>query len=458
MLLKPTQLPERLYLRLQKQLGDQFYAFNQAMTTPAPSSIRLNPGKPTELFQRAEAIPWCAQGRYLETRPSFTLDPLFHAGAYYVQEASSMFLAHLLTKLIDLKRDLRVLDLSAAPGGKATLLQSLLSRDSLLVANEIISGRNKILGQNLMRWGGDNHIVTQSDPKIFQRLPGYFDVVLVDAPCSGEGLMRKEPTAIHEWSEQNVQLCASRQKRILGDVVPALAPGGFLIYSTCTFSETENEENMRWLQKSTDLDPVGIDIPADWGIQVLNTDLPGYRFYPHQVKGEGFFIAAFRKRAGESARQRASKSGTSKQRLESANSEDRHWLSSPDRYHFLTRDQHRIALPKTFRDDYQILSRNLRITHSGLNMGKIYHGQLKPAPELALSQALSSNLPSVELDRESALDFLAHSNFHLPENLKHGRYLVTHNGYGLGWINVLKTGQVRNNYPSAWRILQRHGK
>ncbi len=453
-----SQLPEPLRARLARQLGDQFEAFKTAMATPAPVSVRLNPGKPTGLFQDEEIVPWCDQGRYLPTRPSFTLDPLFHAGAYYVQEASSMFLSHALRELVDLNQDLRVLDLSAAPGGKATLLQSLISRDSLLVANEIISGRNKILGQTLNRWGSDNHIVTQSDPRYFHKLPAYFDVILVDAPCSGEGLMRKDPSAMNEWSEQHVELCAARQKRILADIVPALAPGGLLIYSTCTFAEAENEQNMSWLQTQTDLKAIEIEIPPTWGIQPANGDLPGYRFYPHHVRGEGFFLAAFRKSGAPGSKQSRLRFNSPRLRVESSTAEDQHWLKAPERYSFLTREQHRIALPTVFLDDYQLLSKHLRVTHSGLNMGKVYHGKLKPAPELALSQSLHQDLPTIELELDQALDYLAQINLSNFERPKSGRYLVCYTGFGLGWMNVLANGQIRNNYPVAWRILRRYGK
>ena len=192
----PMKLPVALETRLKKQLGHEFDNFISALGEPAPISIRLNPGKPTMHYSDLDPIAWSGQGRYLESRPRFTDDPLFHAGAYYVQEASSMFLEYVIKEIIDLEQDHRVLDLSAAPGGKATHLQALLSKDSLLVANEIITSRNKILRQNLARWGGDNYFVTQSDPKYFKKLSNFFDIIVVDAPCSGEGLMRKDPGAL----------------------------------------------------------------------------------------------------------------------------------------------------------------------------------------------------------------------------------------------------------------------
>ena len=450
------KLPPPLESRLRKQLGEEFEHFQSALREPPPISIRMNPGKPTHHYPSVDPIPWSREGRYLESRPRFTDDPLFHAGAYYVQEASSMFLEYVVEGVMDLKQDHRVLDLSAAPGGKATHLQSLLTKDSLLVANEIIGSRNKILRQNLVRWGGDNHFVTQSDPKYFKKLPNYFDLILVDAPCSGEGLMRKDPGAIGEWSEDNVTLCSRRQKRILADVVPSLSNGGILIYSTCTFSEVENEENMKWLEQESGLMPLPLDIPESWGIVRSGPERAGYRFYPHHTRGEGFFIAAFNK--ADSPSTPRIKKGKPGRFPELASPEDRKWLHSPDRYTFLTREEHRIAIPKILYEDYLTINRSLRITSSGLYMGKVYHGQLKPSPELALNQALSKDIQSIEFSVEEALDYLAHINKSHGHDYPSGYNLVVHNSYRLGWLHVLNTGQIRNKYPAAWRILQRHAK
>ncbi len=370
-----------------------------------------------------------------------------------------MFLGFMLNNIVDLTHNLRVLDLSAAPGGKSTLLQSILTPDSLLVVNEVIANRNKVLHQNMIRWGGDNHIVTQSDPRVFQKLSGFFDVILVDAPCSGEGMMRKEPSALSEWSQNNVELCSARQKRILADVLPALAGDGILIYSTCTFSPDENEENMRWLATESGLVPLALDIPETWGIQAGVPEQPGYRFYPHLVQGEGLFIAAFKNSHGlVPHQQKPGKKHKNAQapRTETANPEDKRWLATPDRYYFQTRDKHRVAFPKTIYQDVLTLAKVIRITHSGLNLGKVYHGELKPSPELALSQFISTTIPRIDLDQERALNYLAHYQFDLPKQIAPGRYLITHAGFGLGWLHVLQTGQIRNNYPSAWRILQRH--
>ncbi len=453
------ELPTPLNSRLREQLGNQFNSFTKALKSAAPTSIRTNPAKPTDQFAGCDQIPWCAQGGYLTQRPRFTSDPLFHAGSYYVQEASSMFLSHVVSQALDLDKDYRVLDISAAPGGKATLLQSLFSPDSLLVANEVIGSRNSILRHNMARWGGDNYVITQSDPKYFKKLPDFFDVIVVDAPCSGEGLIRKDPASVQEWSENNVMLCAARQKRILSDVLPSLKPGGILIYSTCTFSTAENEENVQWLSQEKSLTPLTIEFPETWGIHCEDVLNPGYRFYPHRVRGEGFFIAAFLKSgtAGGSVRKKK-KFRPPARSSEDATLDDSLWLDNPERYFFLTREKYRIAMPKVIYSDYLTLSRALRITSSGLNMGKVYHARLKPSAELALSQHLSSGCARIELSLEQGLDYLSHNSLRLDKSIREGFVLVCYQGHGLGWIHVLNNGQIRNKYPQTWRILQRYGR
>ena len=446
-------LPELFISRMRKQLDQDFEPFRSSLDTASPVSIRLNPAKPTNHLKMESPVPWCRESYYLSSRPKFTLDPLFHAGTYYVQEASSMAVGHALRSLLDLTQALKVLDLSAAPGGKSTLINSIISRDSVLVANEVISKRNSILQENLARWGYDNTIITRSDPKYFQKLPELFDLILVDAPCSGEGLFRKDPGARTEWSEDNVQLCAARQRRILADIFPSLAPGGLLMYSTCTFSEAENEENVKWLLDQSDLVPVSLDFPASWGVETQDSGFPGYRFYPHRVEGEGFYLAVLQRKSKHPASnhmQRSTNDGSS-----AANPEDGKWLQDPERYRFLTRDKHRYAIPQPLIPLYEMLEKVLRINSAGIHMGKLYPNGLQPAPELAFSIELSEAVPRLELDREAALDYLSHRQFAVDGDIPPSRYLLTHGSYGLGWINKLANGQVRNNYPAGWRILNR---
>src|SRR6186997_1110290 len=256
------------------------------------TSIRVNSSKKFEISNLKFQIPWAETGFYLETRPSFTFDPLFHAGCYYVQEASSMFLEQALKQTVDLSQPLKILDLCAAPGGKSTHILSLITKESLLVSNEVIRSRANILNDNINKWGCSNVLVTSNDPRDFQRLENYFDVIVVDAPCSGSGLFRRDPDAIEEWSEQNVALCSQRQQRILADVLPALKNGGVLVYSTCSYSKNEDEEICDWLISELKVESLKLKVEENWNI--VQSDV-GYRFWPDKIKGEGFFIACFRK-------------------------------------------------------------------------------------------------------------------------------------------------------------------
>jgi 16S rRNA C967 or C1407 C5-methylase (RsmB/RsmF family) len=289
-------LPQALLNSLEKAPGFNRNAFEAVHASEEQIvSIRKNPDKKAEPqpINIDSAVPWCPHGYYLKERPIFTADPLFHAGTYYVQEASSMFLWHILQSTIgNNTKNKKVLDLSAAPGGKSTLLLSYFS-DGLVVANEVIKSRANILVENITKWGTDHVVVTNNDPVHFQKLPAFFDVIVVDAPCSGSGLFRKDPQAIEEWSPEAVTLCSERQERILADILPALAENGLLIYSTCSYSVEENEFVADWLIDKMALEPVPISINNDWGI--IQTITNGFRFYPNQVKGEGFFAAVFRK-------------------------------------------------------------------------------------------------------------------------------------------------------------------
>jgi NOL1/NOP2/sun family putative RNA methylase len=299
---KKLLLPGALLQSLQHAPGFDEKAFTALhQSVDQVTSIRINKiknGQWTTGNEQYEPVPWSSTGYYLSQRPSFTLDPLFHAGAYYVQEASSMFLEQALKQSVDLSKPLKVLDLCAAPGGKSTLIQSLISKESLLVSNELIKSRVNVLSENITKWGADNVIVTNNDPQHFQRLQNYFDVIVVDAPCSGSGLFRKDPEAIKEWSENNVEHCCHRQKRILADVFPALKEGGVLIYSTCSYSIEEDEAIGDWMFEQLALGGLQLAIDDNWKIVKTVSEknkISGYRFYPDKLKGEGFFICVLRK-------------------------------------------------------------------------------------------------------------------------------------------------------------------
>ena len=292
-----VSLPDPFCRMIESQLGlEAAAALFESLQSEPPVSVRYNPYKLREGAERwgteQEVVPWCRYGRYLASRPQFTLDPLFHAGAYYVQEAASMFLEQIFRSVFDGQREaLRVLDLCAAPGGKTTLLSTLVGTKGVVVANEVIRSRATILADNVRRWGIGNTVVTSNDPAHFSAFHHVFDAVVVDAPCSGEGMFRKDPASRSEWSEQNVKLCAARQRRILEDVWDALRPEGILVYSTCTFNRLEDEENVAWLCERYDCTPVEIAVDPQWGIVCGEVQgIPTFRFFPGRTKSEGFFV------------------------------------------------------------------------------------------------------------------------------------------------------------------------
>ena len=290
------QLPSPFLQQIQADLGNETTLFLSALAENPPVSIRFNPRKQITHSQNhpiTQKIAWNTEGGYyLPERPVFTLDPAFHAGAYYVQEASSMFIAEALSQVVDFQQDITVLDLCAAPGGKTTLLASLISENSVLLANEVIKNRVDVLKENVVKWGYPNVFVSNHDSEDFQGLNGFFDVVVIDAPCSGEGLFRKDERAIGEWSPENVQNCAARQKRILTNAVKLLKPNGVLLYSTCTYNDFENSNNIDWLLQNFDYQEVKLALKPEWGITEKKH---GYQFYPHKTRGEGFYCCVLKK-------------------------------------------------------------------------------------------------------------------------------------------------------------------
>ncbi len=425
------------------------------------TSIRINPNKMMNgqwpmANHQLERIPWNENGYYLPQRPSFTLDPLFHAGAYYVQEASSMFLEEALRQTVDCTKPLRVLDLCAAPGGKSTLVQSVISPNSLLVSNEVIRTRVNVLAENITKWGAANVIVTNNDPADFQRLENYFDVIVVDAPCSGSGLFRKDPAAVEEWSEQNVNLCSQRQQRILADTMQSLKTGGVLIYSTCSYSAAEDEDIADWLVQNGQLSSLRFQLNASWNI--VETVSPhhncyGYRFYPDKLRGEGFFIAAFRKEqvagTGNTRKQK------NKQQKFPANEIDiiRPYLKDTAGFFFIKQNDEVIALPLEFENDLSIVQSALYIKKAGVKLGTIIRNELIPHHELAMSTIIADGVRRIEVDKATALQYLRRAVMELATDGT-GWALITHEQLPLGWIKILPH-RINNYYPAAWRILNK---
>lgn len=431
--LRVHQSPERITsVRLQIQkIADISEAFPQLETSP---------------------VPWAASGYYLSTRPSFTFDPYFHAGAYYVQEASSMFLEEAIRQTTD-GQPLKALDLCAAPGGKSTLMQGVLHPDSVLVANEVIKTRAALLADNITRWGAANVVVTNNDPRDFARLPGYFDLMVVDAPCSGSGLFRRDPAAIAEWSQDNVILCSQRQQRILADALPALKPGGTLIYSTCSYAVEEDEQIMDWLTENFELENIPLQLKPEW--QIVETasqrhHAKGYRFYPGQVKGEGFFIACFRKigAAGAPPKIKAVFSGLSKKETELVLP----WLQNGAETALMAHNGEAIVLTPPLAKEIPLLQKQLYIRKAGVKAGQLTAKELVPDHQLALSTCIRESLPAAELSPEQALRYLRKEDLVL-DNAAKGWNLMRFNGKNLGWAKVL-LNRVNNYYPKELRILK----
>ena len=464
------QIPRELIDSLELVKGFDQNSFIEAHTTSEQvTSIRINPGKSSRTlinvdshFPIEKKIPWTTHGYYLSHRPSFTLDPLIHAGVYYVQEASSMFLEQILKQTVDLSQPLKVLDLCAAPGGKSTLIQSLITDNSILVSNEVIKSRASVLQENIVKWGASNVIVTSSDPISFQRLENFFDVIVVDAPCSGSGLFRKDARAIDEWSEDNVHLCSQRQQRILADIYPALKKDGILIYSTCSYSEEEDECIADWLLDSFPLGSLQVSLDNNSDQReyegILETISKkhaafGYRFFPDKVKGEGFFIAAFRKLYGDDFRYRSQK----KVKLEKASRNEetivRPWLRKDTNVQLWKQGDLIFAFPTSLEKELlAIVASDLYIRMAGVIVGSIAGKDLVPHHALALSNLVNSEIVAIPLKKPEALQYLRKEEVKILFPHK-GWALIQYEGMNLGWVKILGN-RINNYYPKEWRILK----
>lgn len=447
-------LPEDFILRTRALLGDDFDLFEQALQADVPVSIRINASKQIPPPSSGIPVNWCETGYYLPQRLSFTFDPLFHAGAYYVQEASSMFLEQAIRRYVT-ERPVRCLDACAAPGGKSTHLASLLPEGSLLVSNEVIRSRSYILAENMQKWGTTHTLVTQNDPEEIGRLTHLFDVIVADVPCSGEGMFRKDTESAGEWSVANITLCAARQRRIIHDLWNALKPGGLLLYSTCTYNTEENEENIRYLVETFGADVLPIPVKEEWQITgPLKYSRPVYRFFPHKTKGEGFFLATLRK-PEEELREIRFKNKDKKEKnknIPSIPDNVRNWIQEPDRFAFERNGDTLQAFPATHYETFQLLANRLRIVSAGICLGEIKGKDVVPSPALALSTALKQDtFPQVELEWEEAVKYLKKEALVLPDGTAKGHVLVRHRGFPLGFVKNLGN-RANNLYPQEWRI------
>ncbi len=463
------------------------------------TSVRVNPlkevaaspntcvGMPEECFpdylpsEVEERVPWTRLGYYLKERPVFTLDPLFHAGAYYVQEASSMYMELAMTAIEKdfagrcigeelsgrgfFDHDIAALDLCAAPGGKSTHLASLLGKDSLLVSNEVIKSRSVVLADNIAKWGCDNVVVTNSDPADFGAFEEFFDLIVVDAPCSGEGLFRKEPEAVEEWSPANVELCAQRQQRILADIWPALKPGGYLVYSTCTYNKFENDGNLEWLQNK--ITSQLCTIASESG--VILTKGGGLQFVPGRVKGEGQFMAVVRKGGGWEPSQmfRGGAKPSNSRKNKDSKGKNQPQLEKgctylPDNYVKILQGDLVKAYRIELHEKIKYIEENLRVVLSGIAVANKKGKDYVPHADFALQGVMASmvatgtlpqGISAVEVSREDALRFLAKEPLVLP-GAPMGYVLLIYRGLGLGFVKNLGN-RTNNLLPMARRIRMR---
>ena len=422
-----TNLPEEFILQTRQLMGEErFNRYLEAFEEEAPVSIRVNPKMhrgtvpkhrgtvpcvssaadntgtvPSVQVSSVQKVPWCPEGYYLSERPQFTFDPLFHAGCYYVQEASSMFITHILRSIIGNLSPLNILDLCAAPGGKSTAAISVLPEGSTMVSNEPIPNRAQILLENITKWGYPNCTVTNNYPRDFRKAKAKFDIIICDVPCSGEGMFRKDPATIGEWSMQNVEKCWRLQREIVADAWECLNPGGILIYSTCTFNTKENEENVRYFMEEFDAEILDIPTEPSWNITgslLEGFDAPVYRFIPGITRGEGLFICALQKS-----------------------------------------EQHRGTVPCVSKERQRLN-----------NTGTVPSVLRQLTPDLP-----DGDFPTSDLSYPEALKYLRGEAIVLPSDTPKGIVTVTYKGFALGPAKNIGN-RANNLYPKPWRIKTTH--
>lgn len=458
------QLPQQFIDYTRNIMGaERFDKFLEGMDGPCPNTIRVNMLKvkdsedfvtsnakfPTVGRSILSAVPWCPDAYYLPERPNYTFDPLLHAGCYYVQEASSMFVAKVLAQYVD--TPVVMLDMCAAPGGKTTTAMGVLPEGSVVVSNEPVRLRANILAENVQKWGFANNIITNNYPHDYARSGLLFDVILCDVPCSGEGMFRKDDGAVDEWSVANVEKCRNLQRDIVTDAWNCLKAGGLLIYSTCTYNIKENEENVKWLSDEfgAELMPVGVE--NDWNITgslLSGFDSPVYRFIPGISRGEGLFMAVLRKPFSDT--------GKSGRRVKPVRMKlakfPQQWISNQEFYNIYQHNDRFVAVHKQMEGIYAAVSAFLNIVHAGITLGEQKGKDIIPQQSLALSTALLRDaFPAVELTYEQAIAYLRKETVILDSCIPRGFVLVTYKNIPLGFVKNIGN-RTNNLYPQEWKI------
>ncbi len=463
-------LPPDFTARTRALMGEQlFKTFSEALEEDAPVSIRVNPFKIGQgrglPIPSATPVPWCSEGWYLEQRPLFTFDPLLHAGCYYVQEAASMMVSHVVRLLVH--EPVMALDLCAAPGGKSTAVRAAMPEGSLLMSNEPIKTRAQILAENVQKFGHPDMMVTNNYPKDYPKSGLSFDLIIADVPCSGEGMFRKDAGAVAEWSIQNVQQCWRLQRSIVQDIWPVLRPGGLLVYSTCTFNTEENEDNVAWIAQELGAEVLDIPTTPDWHITpALKGRHPAMRFIPGKTKGEGLFMAVLRKdgegesvwtqlmKNGQSHAKKKKKNKPKVQKKPTNNIDLTQWMQGD----YAIREYHGnyLAIPQDWLSVYDCATAALRLLHAGIVVGTVKGNEVVPHQSLALStKLLSDAFPRVSVDYPTAISYLRREAVSLPQGAPRGIILLEYKGHALGFVKNIGN-RANNLYPVEWKIKSSH--
>ncbi len=452
-------------------MGEELFGkYLKGLEEDAPTSIRLNPFKcpagtdiNPAVSENVEEVPWCpSTGRYIKERPYFTFDPLLHAGLYYVQEAASMMVDSVIRQLVH--HPVCMLDLCAAPGGKSTALRAALPEGSLLFSNEPMKLRAQILSENIQKFGHPDVIVTNNYPADYRKAKMNFDLILADVPCSGEGMFRKDEGAVKEWNVQNVDKCWHLQRDIVSDIWGCLKPGGFLIYSTCTFNAHEDEENVAWISEELGAKFVRIDIQDSWNITgSLVGEHPVYRFIPGKTAGEGLFMAVLQKDGVADTWEGQTKDKKAKKGKAAKKADKQPTMGIPD--HWLEKDHPMTpaiindslyAIPEKWRASFDAATKDLKVIHAGIKIGQQKGKDLVPDQSLALSTLLyKDHFPQVDLEYTEAIRFLRKESVTLPEGTPCGWALITYKGIPLGWEKNIGN-RANNLYPQEWKIKSTH--
>ncbi len=451
-------LPELFIKEISELLPlEEAKALIDALGESDPSvSVRINSAK-CSATPAENLVPWCARGFYLDERPQFTFDPALHAGSYYVQDASSMFLTYAIERLVSKDEPVRYLDLCAAPGGKTTTAIDALPEGSLVVANEIMSNRAQILKENLIKWGYPNCVVTCNDSAAYAPLTHFFDIIAADVPCSGEGMMRKDDEAVAQWSPALVRECAERQREIVDNAWHALRPGGLFIYSTCTFNRPENEDIVEYLVNSLGAESIDLCPPAEWNIHTaIDSPTHGYHFFPHRTRGEGLFLAVVRKpddEPRETIRVSKNKKGK-KDTPAQVPALAKEWIANPRNTQLIASTDSINAISTEYADEIAILRDNLRVIYYGCEVATVKGKDLIPAHSLALNTCLQHKaFPACEVDYATAIAYLRGETITI--DAPRGFVLIKYNDMPLGWVKNLGN-RANNLYPKEWRIKSTH--